>query len=76
MRMIDAILTLSKNIIIKNNHEKRKIIKLFFTINALINRLVRCEINQSIKNFFDYLFIETCVKLRLVEKSTRRFRRN
>ena len=76
MRMINAILTLFENIIIKDYHEKRTTINLFFTINALIKRLIKCKINQSIKNFFDHLFIETCVKFRLVEKLARCFRRD
>ena len=76
MREADATLTLLENIIIKDYHEKRTTINLFFTTNALINKLIRCDINRSMKNSFDHLFIETCVKLRLVEKSTRRSRRN
>ena len=76
IRMINAILTLFENIIIKNCHEKRTTIDLFFTTDALINQLIKCEINQSMKNFFDHLFIETCVKLRLVEKLARRSRRD
>ena len=76
MRMTNATLTLLENIIIKNSHEKITTITLFFTINALINKLIKCEINQLIKFFFDYLFIETCVKFRLVEQLARRSRRD
>ena len=76
MREANATLTLLENIIIKNYHEKRTTINLFFTTNALINKLIRCDINRSMKNSFDHLFVETCVKLRLVEKSTRRSRRD
>ena len=76
MREADATLTLLENIIIKNCHEKRTTIDLFFTINALINRLIRYDIDYSLKNSFDYLFVETCVKLRIVKKSTRRSRRD
>ena len=76
MREANAILTLLESIIIKNYHEKRTTTNLFFTTNALINELISCDINRSIKNSFDHLFIETCVKLRLVEKSTRRSRRD
>ena len=76
MREADATLTLLENIIIKNYREKRMTIDLFFTTNTLINKLIRYDINRSMKNSFDYLFVETCVKLRLVEKSTRRSRRD
>ena len=76
MREANATLTLLKNIIIKDYHEKRTTINLFFTINASINKVIRCDIDRSIKNSFDHLFVETCVKLRLVEKSTRRSRRD
>ena len=76
MRMTDAILTLLENTIIKDYHEKRTTIDLFFTTDVLINKLMRCEIDQSMKNFFDHLFVETCVKLRLVEKLARCSRRD
>ena len=76
MRMTNATLTLFENTIIKNCHEKRTTIDLFFTIKTLINKLIKCEINQSMKNFFDHLFVETCVKLRLVEKLARCFHRD
>ena len=76
MREADATLTLLENIIIKNYHEKRTTIDLFFTTNVLINKSIKCDINRSIKNLFNHLFVETCVKRRLVEKLTRRFRRD
>ena len=76
MREANATLTLLENIIIKDYHEKRTTINLFFTTNILINRLIRCDINRSIKNSSNHLFVEICVKFRLVEKSTRRFRRD
>ena len=76
MRMTNETLTLLENIIIKACHKKKTTIDLFFTTNALINKLMRCEVNQSMKNFFDHLFVETCVKLRLVEKLARCSRRD
>ena len=76
MRITNVTLTLLENIIIKDWHEKRTTIDLFFITDALINRIMKCEINQSIKNFFDHLFVETCVKLRLVEKLARCSRRD
>ena len=76
MREADAMLTLFEDIIIKDCHEERTTIDLFFTTDALINRLIKCEINQSMKNFFDHLSIETCVKFRLVEKLARCSRRD
>ena len=76
MREADATLTLLENTITRNDHEERTTIDLFFITNALINKLIRCDINHSMKNFFDHLFVETCVKLRLVEKFARRFRRD
>ena len=76
IRDIDAIITLLENIIIKDYHEKRTMINLFFTTNILTNKLIRYDINHSIKNLFDHLFIEIYVKLRLVEKLTRDFRRD
>ena len=76
MRMTDATLTLLENTIIKNYYEERTTIDLSFTTDALINRLIRCEINQSMKNSFDHLFVKTYVKLHFVKKSTRRFRRD
>ena len=76
MHEINATLTLLENIIIKNCHEEKTMINLFFTTNVLINKLIKCDIDRSMKNSFDYLFVETCVKFRLVKKSTRRFRRD
>ena len=76
MREADATLTLLEDIIIKDCHKKRTTINLFFTTNALTNKLIRCDINRSMKNSFDHLFVETCVKLRLVEMSTRCSRRD
>ena len=76
MREADATLTLLENTITKDYHEERTTIDLFFTTDALINRLIKCDINHSMKNFFDHLFVETCVKLRLIEKSARCSRRD
>ena len=76
MRMTNATLTLLENTIIKDYYKERTIIDLSFTTNTLINKLIKYEINQSMKNFFDHLFVETCVKLRLVEKLARCSRRD
>ena len=76
MREAKTTLMLLENIIIKDYHKKRTTINLFFTINALTNKLIKCDINHSIKNFLDYLFVETCVKLHFVKEFTRRFRRD
>ena len=71
MSEANATLMLLENIIIKVYHEKRTTINIFFTTNALTNKLIKCDINRSMKNSFDYLLVETYVKLRLVKKSTR-----
>ena len=76
MRVTNAKLILFENTIIKDRHKKRTTINLFFTTNALINRLIKCDINSLIKNFFDHLFIKTCVKLCFIKKSTRRSHRD
>ena len=74
--MTNATLTLLENTIIKDCYEERMIIYLFFTTNILINKLMRYEIHQSIKNFFNHLFIEAYVKFSFVKKSMRRSRRD
>ena len=76
IRVTNATLTLLEDIIIKNCHEKRTTIDLFFTTDVLIKKLIECKINQSIKNSFNHLFIETCLKLYFVEKSMRCSRRD
>ena len=76
MRETDATLTLFEDTITRDCHEERTTINLFFITNALINRLIKCDINHSMKNFFDHLFVETCVKLRFIEKFARRSRRD
>ena len=49
MRITNATLMLFKSTIIKNCHEKRTAIDLFFKANTLINKLIRREINYLIK---------------------------
>ena len=51
MREANATLTLLENIIIKDCHEKRTTISLFFTTDALINKLIKCDINRSCYEF-------------------------
>ena len=65
--------SLFENIIIRDCYEERTIIDLFFTINALINRVIKMR-----NKLFDEksLFIQTYVKLRIIKKSTWRFRRD
>ena len=57
MREANATLTLLENTITRDYHEEKTTIDLFFTTDALTNKLIRYDINHSMKNFFDHLFI-------------------
>ncbi len=46
------------------------------TTKNITNRLIRCEINEEMKNFSDHLSIQTVIDLRACEESARRSRRN
>ena len=46
------------------------------TTENITNRLIRCEINEEMKNFSDHLSIQTVIDLRACEESARRSRRN
>ena len=64
MRFVDAILSLFKNIIIKNYQELKIIINLFFARQKVVNKFIFCEIIYEMKNSFDHLFIDTVFNLK------------
>ena len=76
MRLIDAILSLFKNTIIRNYQKSKIIIDLFFAIQRIVDKLIFCEIIHEMKNLFDHLFIDTVFDLKTQKKSKRWFKRN
>ena len=67
-------LTLLQNTIIENYQESQTIIDLIFTINNIINRLIKYKIDKEIKNLSNYLSIQTIIDLKIYKKSARRSR--
>ena len=64
MRFVDAILSLLKNIIIKNYQKLKIIIDLFFATQKIVNKFISYKIIYKMKNLFDYLFIDTIFDLK------------
>ena len=76
MRFVDAILSLLKNIIIRNYQKLKIIIDLFFATQRVVNKLISCEVIHEMENSFDHLFIDIIFDLKAQKKSKRRFKRN
>ena len=68
MCFIDAILSLFKNIIIKDYQELKIIIDLFFATQKIVNKFIFCKIIHKMKNSFDHLFIDTIFDLKMQKK--------
>jgi len=71
-----VLLALLRDTITQNYQEFQTTIDLVFTTNNIINRLIQYKINKNIKNFLDYLLMQTIIDLRIYKKSTRKSRRN
>ncbi len=51
-------------------------LKLNLIISLIMNWLIRCEINEEMKNFSDHLSIQTIINLRVCKKSVQKSRCN
>jgi len=62
---VNASLTLSQDIITRNYQKSQMTINLIFTTNDIMNQLIRCEINEEMKNFSNHfkLIIELSFEL-------------
>ena len=76
MQNVDVSLTLSKNIITRDYQRAQIIIDLSFITDDVADRLIYCEINNEVKNAFDYLSMRTVINLRAQKESQRHSRRN
>ncbi len=54
---VNASLLLSQDTIMRNYQKSQTTINLIFTTDDIMNRLIRCEINEEMKNFSDHLSI-------------------
>ncbi len=73
---INALLMLFQDIIMKDYQRFQMIINLIFMINDIINQLIRCKINEKMKNFSDHLLIQTIIDFRVCKESARKSRCN
>ncbi len=73
---IDASLALSQGTITRNYQESQTTIDLIFTTDDIMNRLIRCEIDEEMKNFSDHLSIQIIIDLRVCKEPARKSRRN
>ncbi len=73
---VNASLTLSWDMITRNYQKSQMTIDLIFTTDDIMNRLIRCEIDEEMKNFSDHLLIQTIINLRVCEELARKSRRN
>ena len=76
IHIVDVILSLSKNFIIKNYQNFKIIINLSFATTEIADKLIFCEIIYEMKNSFDHLLINTIFNLKTQKKLKRRFKRN
>ena len=51
-------------------------INLIFMTDDIMNRLIWCEIDEEMKNFSDYLLIQTIIDFRVYKKSAQNSRCN
>ena len=68
-------LTLLQETITRDYQESQTIIDLIFIIDNISNRLIKCEIDEKIKNLSNYLLIQTIIDLKICEKFARKSRR-
>ncbi len=73
---VNALLMLSWNMITRDYQRSQTTIDLIFTTNDIMNQLIRCEINEKMKNFSDHLSIQTIINLRVCKESARKSRCN
>ena len=69
---IDASLALSWDTITRNYQKSQTTIDLIFTTESITNRLIRCKINEEMKNFSDHLSIQTVIDFRVCKESARK----
>jgi len=62
---VNASLILSQDIITRNYQKSQMTINLIFTTNDIMNQLIRCKINEEMKNFSNHfkLIIELSFEL-------------
>ncbi len=73
---VNALLMLSQDIITKNYQRFQMTINLIFTTDDIMNQLIRCEINEEMKNFSNHLSIQIIVNLKVCKESARKLRCN
>ena len=73
---VDALLTLSQDTITRNYQKSQMTINLIFTTDDIMNQLIRCKINEEMKNFSDHLSIQTIIDFRVCKKSAWKSRCN
>ena len=64
MRIIDVMLLLSQNIIIKDYQDFKIIIDLLFAITKIVDRFIFCDVIHKMKNLFNHLFIDMIFNLK------------
>ncbi len=62
--------------ITRDYQKSQTTIDLIFTTNDIMNWLIRCKIDEEMKNFSDHLLIQTIINFRVCKKSARKLRCN
>ncbi len=73
---VDTSLMLFQDTIMRNYQKFQMTINLIFTTDDIMNQLIRCEINEEMKNFSDHLLIQTIINFRVCKKSAWKSRCN
>ncbi len=73
---VDTSLMLSQDIIMKDYQKFQMIINLIFTTDNIMNWLIRCKINEEMKNFLNHLLIQTIINFRVCKESAWKSRCN
>ncbi len=73
---VGASLTLPRGTITRDYQESQTTIDLIFTTDGIMNRLIRCKINEEMENSSDHLPVQTIIDLRACEEPARKPRRN
>ena len=73
---VDTSLMLSQDIIMKDYQKFQMIINLIFTTDNIMNWIIRCKINEEMKNFLNHLLIQTIINFRVCKESAWKSRCN
>ncbi len=73
---VDALLTLSQDMITRNYQKSQMTIDLIFTTNDIMNWLIWCKINEEMKNFSDHLLIQIIIDFKVCKESAWKSRCN